>query len=357
MEYETAGDPMSGLKWTRKTTQKISDELAKVGIKVSKNTVGKLLKSMGYSLKVNQKKIARGGKEMTIVEQENRDTQFKYIGNIRKIYENKGFPVISVDTKKKETIGNFKNNGSTWCFQGEAVNDHDFLSYAVGKFIPFSVYDTIANIGSVSVGTTHDTPAFAVDSIVKWWKVDGQNRYFPSKRLLILADSGGSNSSRSRVWKYDLQKKLCDEYGLVVTVCHYPPGCSKWNPADHRLHSEISKNWAGKPLRTYETALKYIRTTKTKTGLKVNAYFTRKHYKLGRRVSDVNMRTIPIKAHKNFPGWNYTLYPKRDSKQKTVKKVVKSGNLIVQTKKLVTSILKKTPLQKQRTLSFIRCKM
>jgi len=339
MKYDTAGHPITGLKWTRKTTEKISEELAKIGISVSKNTVGKLLKTMDYSLRANQKKIANGGKRVSTEAQENRDKQFKYIGKMREIFENKNFPVISVDTKKKEKIGNYKNTGTTWCIEGEAVLDHDFLQYAVGKFIPFSIYDTIANLGSVFIGITHDTPSFAVDAIVKWWELEGQHRY-RSKCLLILADSGGSNSSRSRVWKYELQKKLCERYGLKVTVVHYPPGCSKWNPADHRLHSEISKNWAGIPLRTYETAIKLIRTTKTKTGLRVKAYFNRKHYKLGQKVSDANMKSLPIKHHKKFPLWDYTLYPKPSSiSNKTQKQIINPKISTIENSSLINSII------------------
>lgn len=346
MKYETAGDPISGLKWTRKTTEKISIELSKIGINVSKNTVGKLLKDMGYSLKVNRKKIANGGKRMSVAEQENRDNQFKYIAKFRRAYENKGFPAVSVDAKKKEKIGNFKNDGASWSEEGEPVNDHDFLQYAVGKFLPFSVYDTIANIGSVFVGTTHDTPSFAVDSIVKWWEIEGCHRYHSANRLLILADSGGSNSARSRVWKYELQQKLCDSYGLIVTVCHYPPGCSKWNPADHRLHSEISKNWSGKPLKTYEIALKYIRTTKTKTGLKVNAFYNRKYYELGKKVSDKKMESLPIAKHKTFPNWNYTLYPTKQryiiDEARTEYKTKGFVNQIIAFVSSLTSIIKVT---------------
>lgn len=207
-------------------------------------------------------------------------------------------------------VGNFKNSGTSWSEEGEAVNDHDFPSYAIGKFIPYSIYDMEANLGSVFVGTTHDTPSFAVDSIASWWEKEGQIRYHYCNNLLILADSGGSNSARSRVWKHDLQEKLCDQYRLTITVCHYPPGTSKWNPVDHRLHSEISKNWAGIPLRTYETVLKLIRTTKTSTGLRVNAYFVRKHYKTGKKVSDSEMKSLSIKNHNIFPEWNYTIQPR-----------------------------------------------
>ena len=310
MKYETAGDPITGLKWTRRTTEKIANELKSINIQVCSNTVARLLKNMDFSLRVNDKKIASGGKKITPEEQKKRDEQFDYIGYLREGFTKAGLPIISVDTKKKESIGNFKNQGTAWRPKSKPVNDHDFPSYAVGKGIPFGIYDTIANLGSVYLGTTHDTPSFAVDSIAKWWEKEGITRYPDARELYILADSGGSNSSRSRVWKYKLQEILCDQYGLSITVSHYPPGTSKWNPIEHRLFSEISKNWAGEPLDTYEKILKWIRTTKTSTGLKVKAHFVRKHYKTGERVSDRQMETLSIKPHAKFPTWNYTLNPR-----------------------------------------------
>lgn len=198
-----------------------------------------------------------------------------------------------------------------WSDTQQCVNDHDFPSYAVGKGIPYTIYDTLANRGTVFLGTTHDTPDFAVDSIEKWWQKEGSYRYPRAQKLLILADSGGSNSARSRVWKYDIQEKLCDRYGLYITLCHYSPGASKWNPVEHRLLSEITKNWAGKPLTSYETMLKFIRTTKTSTRLKVSAHFVRKHYKPGRKVTDEQMESISIIRHETFPNWNYTITPRQ----------------------------------------------
>ena len=309
MKYETAGDPITGLKWTRRTTEKIARELKSLGIQVSSNTVARLLKDMGFSLKVNHKKIASGGKKVTAEDQKNRDNQFRYIGSLRESFAKKSIPIISVDSKKKENIGNFKNQGAVWRRKSKEVNDHDFPSYSVGKGIPFGIYDTIANLGAVYLGTTHDTPAFAVDSISKWWGAEGMIRYPDAKELYILADSGGSNSARSRVWKYRLQTKICDQYGLSVTVSHYPSGASKWNPIEHRLFSEITKNWKGEPLETYEKALKLIRTTKTSTGLKVKSYFVRKHYRTGEKVSDSEMNSLSILPHPNFPALNYTLKP------------------------------------------------
>ena len=310
MENETAGNPMSGLKWTKKTTQKIADELNWIGIKVSRNTVGTLLKEMDYSLRANSKKNSNGEKKLSAKEKKDRDKQFIYINSLRNIFVAGNRAVISVDAKKKELIGNFKNPGKVWGNTEQCVNDHDFASYAIGKAIPYSIYNTNLNRGTVFVGTTYDTPSFAVDCIEKWWLKEGCIFIPTSRKILILADGGGSNSSRSRVWKHDIQEKLCDRHGLFVTVCHYPPGASKWNPVEHRLHSEISKNWAGKPLNSYETVLKYLRTTKTSTGLKVNAQFVRKHYKLGQKVTDEQMSSISIVRHDTFPNWNYTIKPR-----------------------------------------------
>ncbi len=301
---------MSGLKWTRKTTEKIADELESIGIRVSPNTVGKLLKKMGFSLRVNHKKIAYGGKRKP-QDKEKRNRQFMYISELRESFAQKGYPSISVDTKKKELIGNFKNPGSAYGREPRAVNDHDFASYSEGKGIPYGVYDTQANQGTVFIGTTFDTAAFAVESIEKWWRKEGQRRYPHCNSILILADGGGSNGSRSRSWKLGIQEKLSDSHGLKVTVAHYPPGTSKWNPIEHRLFAEISKNWAGIPLVNYETMLKYIRSTKTKTGLKIKVLLVRKKYKKGNKVPDEQMSQIQIDKHDTLPDWNYTITPRK----------------------------------------------
>ena len=310
MKYETAGDPISGLKWTRKTTEKVADELESIGIKVSPNIAGKLLKKMGFSLRVNQKKIALGSKKKS-QDQENRNRQFMYISELRKSFVQKGYPSISVDTKKKELIGNFKNPGSAYGRESRPVNDHDFASYSEGKGIPYGVYDTQANQGTVFIGITFDTAEFAVESIEKWWRKEGLRRYPQRKNILILADGGGSNGSRSRSWKLGIQEKLSDRHGLEVTVAHYSPGTSKWNPIEHRLFAEISKNWAGIPLANYETMLKYIRSTKTKTGLKIKAHLVRKKYKKGKKVADEQMSQIQIDKHDTLPDWNYTITPRK----------------------------------------------
>jgi len=314
MEYETAGDPMTALKWTRKTTQKLTHELKILGIKeVNRTSVGRLLKDLGYSLKVNHKKKALGAKN-TPEARAQRDKQFKYISAIRTQFADEG-PIISVDSKKKEMVGDFKNNGSAWRKKAFEVGDHDFKQYAEGIAISYGIYDVLANRGSMVVGIDHDTPAFAVESIVRWWKKDGSKRYVGRKKLHILADAGGSNGYRPRAWKYELQRKLCDTFGISVTVCHYPPGASKWNPIEHRLFSAISNNWKGVPLNSYETILKYLRKTKTTPkkgpGLKVKATLVRKRYKYGQKVSDKEMSQLQLENHEILPNWNYTLSPTR----------------------------------------------
>lgn len=302
MEHETAGDPMTGLKWTRKTTAKIAKQLKSLGIKVSRNTVGKLLKKMGYSLKTNRKKISNGSRG-------DRDAQFVYIGDLREQFMKQGRPIVSVDAKKKELIGQFKNPGSTWVQESVPVNDHDFRSLAKGKGIPYGIYDLQANRGSIFLGISHNTAAFAVESIEKWWRNEGRQRYPKTRELYILADNGGGNGSTSRAWKYELQKKVCNRHGLKVTVSHYPPGASKWNPIEHRLFSEISKHWAGRPLDSYETALKYLRRTRTTTGLKVRAQLVIKKYPTGVGILNTQMSELSLHRHDTLPKWNYTLTP------------------------------------------------
>ncbi len=308
MQHETAGDPMSGLKWTKRATRKIAAQLATLNIYASHVAVANLLHQMGFSLRGNRKTIA-AGTNVSANTKEERNIQFEYISELRELFEERGDPVISVDTKKKEMIGNFKNDGQTWNATPVLVNDHDFRSNAIGMAIPYGIYDTQANKGKVIVGVSSDTPAFAVNAIVRWWKTEGKRRYPRSKKLLILADGGGSNGVRPRAWKYHLQHVLCDRYKLDVTVCHYPAGASKWNPIEHRLFSEISKNWAGKPLESYETALKYIRTTKTSTGLSVTAQLNKKIYPKGESISKEDMEQLALSRHSVLPNLNYSLAP------------------------------------------------
>ncbi len=306
MEYETAGDPITGLKWTRKTTEKVAEELRYGGIDVTSKTVGRLLRKLDFSLRVNHKKVTNSN-----VSLDDRNQQFEIIASLREEFANKGNPIISVDAKKKEKVGNFKNEGSAWAHINRffAVNDHDFLTLAIGKAVPYGIIDLILNKGWVFVGISHDTAEFSTDSIERWWRIGGKRHYSNKRHLLILADAGGSNSCRTRAWKYHLQSKLCNRHGLIVTVAHYPPGCSKWNPADRRLFSWISQNWRGVPLRTYETVLKFIRTTKTKTGLRVKSYLVRKKYKKGEKISDAQMQELDLRPNKTLPQWAYTLHP------------------------------------------------
>lgn len=306
MEYETAGDPITGLKWTRKTTEKVAKELCSGGINVTAKTVGRLLRKLNFSLRVNHKKVTNSN-----VSPDDRNQQFEIIASLREEFANKGNPIISVDTKKKEKVGNFKNEGSAWAHIKKffAVNDHDFLTLAIGKAVPYGIIDLMLNKGWVFVGTSYDTTDFSTDSIERWWRIGGKKHYSNKRHLLILADAGGSNSCRTRAWKYHLQNKLCNRHGMIVTVAHYPPGCSKWNPADRRLFSWISQNWKGVPLRTYETVLKFIRTTKTKTGLRVKSYLVRKNYEKGEKISDAQMQDLDLRPNKILPQWTYTLYP------------------------------------------------
>lgn len=239
---------------------------------------------------------------------------------MRKMFTRNGLPQISVDTKKKEMIGNFKNPGTRYRKEGDLTNDHDFITYAVGKAFPYGIYDVYRNEGFVYVGqalwdkehkrfSSSDTPEFAAENIARWWQDYGQDRYPEAKELLILADSGGSNGNRTRMWKLKLNELMCNKYGLKVTVCHYPAGASKWNPIEHHLFSEISKNWQGTPLRSFETVLKYIRTTKTKTGLKVNARIVKKVYEKGLAVPNELFGKINLQPHKTCPERNYSLIP------------------------------------------------
>ncbi len=301
MKHDTAGDPMSGLKWTCRTTVKVASELRSVGIEVSDRTVAKLLKKMGFSLRVNHKKLSNSHPD--------REAQFARIAELREHCAASNLPIISVDTKKKELIGCFKNPGVTWDRTPVLVKDHDFRSEADGLAVPYGVYDLHANTGTLFVGTSFDTPAFAVDCVEKWWRTEGRQRCPDANRLTILADAGGSNASNSRAWKFGLQNQICDRHGLSVTVAHFPTGASKWNPIEHRLFSELSKNWAARPLDSLETILNYARTTTTTTGLHVKAHLVRRRYKKGVKTTDAQMRNLALSRHDTLPNWNYTICP------------------------------------------------
>ena len=306
VEETTAGDPMSALRWTNQSTQSMAEELTRRGHPVSDKTVARCLLEMGYSLQLNRK--TKEGPQHP-----NRDAQFRYINRQEAMFRASGDPVISVDTKKKELVGAFQNKGRTWRPRGQPyeVNVHDFPSQAKGKAIPYGTYDVLQNRAVVNVGISHDTSEFAVESIRRWWKMDGRRRYSTASRLLICADAGGSNSSRGRAWKLNLQA-LADEVGIEITVCHYPPGTSKWNRVEHRLFSFISLTWKGKPLWNYETIVNLIGSTRTKTGLKVKAILDTNAYETGIEVSKQQMAELQIRRHKKNPDWNYTLSPRSD---------------------------------------------
>jgi hypothetical protein len=308
MEKDTAGDPITGLKWTRKTTVKISHELKSLGITASPNTVARLLKEMKYSLRVNHKQLARVCK----TPRQDRNAQFEHITELREKCAARGIPLICVDTKKKELLGNFKNPGTAWSQEPTRVKDHDFPSEADGKAVPYGIYDQAANMASIFVGTSGDTGAFAADALEWWWREEGQRRYPGVRELVILADCGGANGPTNRLWKWALSHRLVRQHGLEITVAHYPPGASKWNPIEHRVFCQIQRNWAGQPLESYETVLKYLRTTTTKTGLKVSAYLLEGLYKTGIKVTDKQMAALPITQPGRLPLWNYTLTPTSD---------------------------------------------
>ena len=303
LEYDTAGDPITGIKWSHRTTAKIAEAIGQqYSIDISANTVGRLLHQMDYSLRVNQKKLATDSSL-------DRNLQFDYIGDLRSRFQRGHLPLISVDSKKRELVGNFSNPGARWDYSPRLVYDHDFRTDALGVAIPYGIYDPPANRGSIVVGVSHDTPAFAVHSIAHWWRREGLMNYPRARQLLILADTGGSNNCRFRAWKTELQTQLVNPFRLTVTVAHYPTGTSKWNPIEHRLFSEISKNWAGEPLDSYQKILNFIRTTRTQTGLGVTAYLDRTHYQTGASPSPEQLDQLRLKPHDTLPKWNYTIAP------------------------------------------------
>jgi len=307
MKYETAGDPVSGCKWTRKTTAKIARQLKSMGIVVSAKTVGRLLKEMDYSLRKNLKSLESGIRKPPCPHQRNQ--QFCYIRSQIKDYAAHGLPVISIDTKSRELTGAFHQPGRAWYQQPVAVLDHDFPSDATGVAIPYGIYDFCRNEGFVNLGTSRDTAEFAVASIRVWWQKIGSVKYPDAENMLILADCGGSNGYRTRLWKHQLQVAFSDRFKLCVKVCHYPPGASKWNPIEHRMFSFISNNWAAHPLTDYETVLKFIRTTKTCAGLKIRAVLHTKQYKRGIRICDSQMKEVNLKNYTQRPNWNYSVSP------------------------------------------------
>ncbi len=305
LEETTAGDPMSLLRWTSKSTRTLAEELTRLGHPITWVTVARCLDDMGYSLQANRK--TKEGPQHA-----NRDAQFRYINRQVKALIAAGDPVISVDAKKKEMVGPFKNAGRTWRPKGKPreVNTKDFPSLAQGKALPYGVYDSGKNRAVVNVGVTHDTAELAVESIRRWWKLDGRKTYPEARRLLICADAGGSNGNRLRLWKLNLQQ-MADQIQIPITVCHYPPGTSKWNKIEHRLFSFISLNWKGEPLINYETIINLIGGTKTRTGLKVKAVLDTNQYEIGIKVSDEQLEGIRLRRHRVHPAWNYTISPRQ----------------------------------------------
>jgi hypothetical protein len=303
VEDVTGGDPQSGATFVRRSLEALSRELRARDHHVSPATVAKLLREEDFALRVNVKRF-------TGPPHPDRDRQFRYVQMRLDLYRDYGWPVLSVDAKKSELIGNFKNAGALWCWQAEEVNCHDFRTDGVCRAIPYGVYDVLANRGFVRVGLSGNTAAFAAGDVRAWWSLLGCKRYSGSGRLLILADAGGSNGYRPRLWKKTLQEEVADRYGLEVTVCHYPTGASKWNPIEHRLFGPISSNWAGEPLRSLERLLAFVRGTTTKTGLTVSAAVDANHYPTRVKVSDREMAELRVRHHDVCPQWNYTISPR-----------------------------------------------
>ena len=295
---------MSEQKWVRSSLRHLSERLKEVGHAASPPTVARLLRKLGYSLRVNVKKQEASSAHP------DRQQQFEVIESHKQVFQAAGWPIVSVDTKKQELIGNFKNGGQAWGQEAEVVNVHDFPHDALMRAVPYGIYDVSHNCGSVYVGCSADTPQFAVTALARWWQEEGRCRFPEARELLVLADAGGSNSARSRSFKLQVQEQLSDRYGLNVTVCHYPTGCSQWNPIEHRLFSQISCNWAGKPLRSLDTMLNYIRGTSTQTGLTVRATYLEGTFEKGQKVSDEQMQQLNLEKAEVCSLWNYTLRPR-----------------------------------------------
>jgi Rhodopirellula transposase DDE domain len=305
VEPVTRGDPMSLLRWTCKSAAKLAAALQAQGHRVSERTVNRLLHDLGYSLQSNRKTLE--GRHHP-----DRDAQFQYINRRAKAFQRQGQPVVSVDTKKKELVGQFRNGGREWHPHGqpEAVQGHDFPDAVLGKVIPYGVYDETTNTGWVSVGIDHDTAEFAVETIRRWWRHMGSQVYPRAKRLLITADGGGSNGSRCRLWKVELQR-LADESGLRIAVCHFPPGTSKWNKIEHRMFCHITENWRGRPLVSREVVVNLIGHTTTKTGLAIRSELDENRYPTGREVPDQQIESLSITRDKFHGEWNYTIQPRK----------------------------------------------
>jgi hypothetical protein len=305
VEQDTRGDPESPLRWTCRSTRQLAKVLRQQGFQVSYHTVGRLLKAGGYSLQSNRK--AREGSQHP-----DRNAQFEHIARRVKARLRRGEPALSVDTKKKEVLGNLRNAGRTYRLKGQpvAVKTHDFPDPVLGKAIPYGVYDLAHNEAGVSIGITHDTAEFAVEAIRRWWDRLGRRRYRSPKRLLITADSGGSNSSRNRLWKFQLQG-FADATGMIIEVCHFPPGTSKWNKIEHRLFCHITRNWRGVPLETLEVVIQLIGATRTEQGLEVHAWLDEADYEKGRKTTRQEFETLRLVPDKFHGEWNYEIHPHR----------------------------------------------
>ena len=305
VEPTTRGDPESPLRWTCKSTRVLAAELQRQGYQIGDRKVADLLYQMRYSLQANAKTIEG-------TQHPDRNAQFEYINDQTKVFQRRRQPVISVDTKKKELVGDFKNNGREWRPQGdpEKTRVHDFEDKTLGKVIPYGIYDLHDNSGWVSVGIDHDTSDFAIDSILSWWKYMGRKIYGDAKDLLIMADGGGSNGSRSRLWKMGVQR-LANTMELDIHVCHFPPGTSKWNKIEHRMFSFITQNWRGQPLVTHETIVNLIGSTSTAAGLRIKAKLNTKKYPVGIKVEDSALAGIRLKPSPFHGEWNYTVMPNK----------------------------------------------
>jgi hypothetical protein len=303
LKDSTAGDPMGGLRWTHKTTRNLAAALNRRGVAISHVTVGRLLHEMKYSLRTNRKRLAK-------TNDPDRDRQFRLLARRRHRFEREKWPIISIDCKKKELLGNFKNRGRTWRRDARDVFDHDFPSWADGRAIPFGIYDIAQNKGFIVVGISRETSAFVINAIRSWWMAEGRNKYGGATRLAIECDCGGGNGPRLWGWKFGLQR-LANEFGLTITVGHFPPGASKWNLIEHRMFSLISANWAGEPLTSYEVILKHIRATRTTTGFRCRAMLDKTGYPKKATVTDEQKASVQTSFHQVLPKWNYTVRPQQ----------------------------------------------
>jgi len=303
----TAGDPTRGLKWTRKTSRKLSQQLKRRGYKVGPDTVRRLLDQQGYVLRANRKRLNKK-------RDPDRDRQMRYLARKRRAFQKADFPVVSVDAKQRELIGNFKNPGRTWRQTCMDVLENDYPGQAEGVSIPYGIYDVARNEGFVVVGTSHQTPEFAVAAIRKWWLKVGRRVYRDRKQWLIEADCGGANGNRCWRWKFGLQQ-LADESGLTITVTHLPTSASRWNPIEHKLFCHIERNWAGQPLVSFETVLKFIQTTRTNAGLCCRAHLDTTEYQTGLKLTAEQKTRINLKLHRVLPRWNYTIEPRNGARK------------------------------------------